>query len=108
MKLLEWAALNIKQWGSDSVLVITGHGPDFCHPHRISAKEFVTRKQWEQAKRDLAIKEMLKSVTNYNKTDVIHACEQLYDAGYRKYSAKPGVKLNPVKNCHTGADYDNI
>lgn len=35
--------------------------------------------------RDLAIKEMLKSVTNYNNTSVIHACEQLYDAGWRKH-----------------------
>lgn len=46
--------------------------------------------------RDLAIKEMLKSVTNYNKTDVIHACEQLYDAGYRKYSAKTGFEWRYV------------
>lgn len=50
MTLLEWAVLNVQQWGSDSVLVVTGHGPDFCHPDRISAKVFVTREQWEQAK----------------------------------------------------------
>lgn len=36
------------------------------------------------SERDEAIEEMRKVVTNYNKTDVIHAIEQLYDAGYRK------------------------
>lgn len=34
--------------------------------------------------REAGIKEMLRVVTNYNKTDVIRAIEQLYDAGYRK------------------------
>lgn len=34
--------------------------------------------------READIKAMLRVVTNYNKTDVIHAIEQLYDAGYRK------------------------
>lgn len=33
--------------------------------------------------RSAAIEEMRKIVTNYNKTDVIHAIGQLYDAGYR-------------------------
>ena len=37
-----------------------------------------------RTERDEAIEEMRKVVTNYNKTDVIHAIEQLYDAGYRK------------------------
>ena len=46
--------------------------------------------------RDLAVKEMRKCLTNYNKTDVIHACEQLYDTGYRKYSAKPGFEWRYV------------
>lgn len=39
-----------------------------------------------RSKRDEAIERMRKVVTNYNKTDVIHAIEQLYDAGYRKLS----------------------
>lgn len=39
-----------------------------------------------RTERDKAIEEMRKLVTNYNKTDVIHAIEQLYDAGYRKLS----------------------
>lgn len=34
--------------------------------------------------READINAMLGVVTNYNKTDVIHAIEQLYDAGYRK------------------------
>lgn len=34
--------------------------------------------------READIKAMLRVVTNYNKTDVINAIEQLYDAGYRK------------------------
>lgn len=46
--------------------------------------------------RNLAISDMRKCLTNYNKTDVIHACEQLYDAGYRKYSAKPGFEWRYV------------
>lgn len=36
--------------------------------------------------RDQAIADMRNVVTNFNKTDVIHAIEQLYDAGYRKLS----------------------
>lgn len=39
-----------------------------------------------RSERDKVIAEMRKVVTNYNKTDVIHAIEQLYDAGYRKLS----------------------
>ena len=39
-----------------------------------------------RSERDEAIERMRKVVTNYNKTDVIHAIEQLYDAGYRKLS----------------------
>ena len=39
-----------------------------------------------RTERDEAIEQMLKLVTNYNKTDVIHAIGQLYDAGYRKLS----------------------
>lgn len=37
-----------------------------------------------RSERDEALEQMRKVVTNYNKTDVIHAIEQLYDAGYRK------------------------
>lgn len=39
-----------------------------------------------RSERDKVIAEMRKVVTNYNKTDVIHAIEELYDAGYRKLS----------------------
>lgn len=39
-----------------------------------------------RTERDEAIEQMRKVVTNCNKTDVIHAIEQLYDAGYRKLS----------------------
>lgn len=46
--------------------------------------------------RDLAVSDMRKCLTNYNKTDVIHACEQLYDAGYRKHSAMPGFEWRYV------------
>lgn len=49
--------------------------------------------------RDLAISDMRKCLTNYNKTDVIHACEQLYDAGYRKVSAAPGFEWRYVCKC---------
>lgn len=49
--------------------------------------------------RETVIKEMLGSVTNYNMTAVIHACRELYDAGYRKYSAAPGFEWRLVCQC---------
>lgn len=52
-----------------------------------------------QNEREKAISEMKKSVTNYNNTSVIHAIEQLYDAGYRKVSAAPGFEWRYVCKC---------
>lgn len=49
--------------------------------------------------REIVIKEMLGSVTNYNMTAVIHACRELYDAGYRNYSAAPGFEWRLVCQC---------
>ena len=50
MSLLEWALENVSEWESDSVLIMTGHGREFCHPGRaFPGVEFVTRKQWQSA-----------------------------------------------------------
>lgn len=49
--------------------------------------------------REKAIQEMRNSVTNYNNTSVIHAIEQIYDAGYRKYAAQPGFEWRYVCEC---------
>lgn len=48
------------------------------------ADEFRPLRTEAEKEREADIKAMLRVVTNYNKTDVIHAIEQLYDAGYRK------------------------
>ena len=48
------------------------------------ADEFRPLRTEAEKVREDDIKAMLGVVTNYNKTDVIHAIEQLYDAGYRK------------------------
>ena len=48
------------------------------------ADEFRPLRTEAEKAREADIKAMLRVVTNYNKTDVIHAIEQLYDAGYRK------------------------
>lgn len=51
MSLLSWTVKNIKRWDCNSVIVETGHGPDFCHPNKIpSGAEFVTADQWMAAK----------------------------------------------------------
>lgn len=50
MSLLDWALENVSEWESDSVLIMTGHGRDFCHPGRVlPGVEFVTRQQWKSA-----------------------------------------------------------
>lgn len=49
--------------------------------------------------RETVINEMLGSVTNYNMTAVIHACRELYDAGYRKHCAAPGFEYRLVCQC---------
>lgn len=48
MSLLEWSLENVSEWESDSVLIMTGHGRDFCHPGRVfPGVEFVTKQQWQ-------------------------------------------------------------
>lgn len=49
--------------------------------------------------RETVINEMLGSVTNYNMTAVIHACRELYDAGYRKHCAALGFEYRLVCQC---------
>lgn len=49
--------------------------------------------------RESVVKQMLGSVTNYNMTAVIHACRELYDAGYRKHCAAPGFEYRLVCQC---------
>lgn len=81
----QFAQLN---WTKFKVVAVeNGHVFGFWNDH---VSVGLNSKLWQfrpiRSKRDEAIEQMLKVVTNYNKTDVIHAIEQLYDAGYRKLS----------------------
>lgn len=62
------------------------HGWDNVLPERSYFSNNSAEFRPIRSERDKAIQQMRKVVTNYNKTDVIHAIEQLYDAGYRKLS----------------------
>jgi hypothetical protein len=45
--------------------------------------------------RDLAIKEILQ-IIDHNGVDPLNSAKQIYDTGYRKYSAKPGFEWRYV------------
>lgn len=86
----EWLASADHDWVAVTVLAYDGN--DAWLKPSDGSQSFVVgnvagfrplRTEAEKA-READIKAMLGVVTNYNKTDVIHAIEQLYDAGYRK------------------------
>lgn len=91
----EWFAVKIKFIGDKWIVAepLEGmnedccenqlHGED-CYSIADEPHAFRPLRTEAEKEREFGIKLMLNCVTNYNKTDVIHAIEQLYDAGYRK------------------------
>lgn len=57
--------------------------------------EFRPIRSEEDKKHDLAIKKILQ-IIDHNGVDPLNSAKQIYDAGYRKYSAKPGFEWRYV------------